>query len=43
MFHDSITVPYLLDFLFYEFIFQNSNVLVISRFQWLISAEEEIM
>jgi len=24
---------------FYYFIFQNSNVLVICRFQWLISAE----
>jgi hypothetical protein len=42
MFRDYITVSCLLFFLIYQFIWQNFNVLVISRFQWLISAEGEI-
>jgi hypothetical protein len=40
MFHDAITVSSC--FLNFIIFFQNSNVLVISRFQWLISAEGEI-
>jgi len=34
LFQDNLT--------FFYFIFQNSNVLVISRFQWLILVEEQI-
>jgi hypothetical protein len=39
MFHDSITVSNLLVFFLILFILQNSNVPVISQFQWLVSAE----
>jgi hypothetical protein len=53
MFHDSITVSFLLGFFFnftnlfryisnlnfYKYIFQNSNVIIISPFQWLISTK----